>query len=96
MVFSLYMDRVDKFIDEHLQQAPVQVYNRTWFLGHSLPLLLFADDIVLLSHSPPHMRHLLGCLKSFCDTNLLTVNVGKTKVLQLHTSRVPSSPTNNV
>ena len=75
------MDHVDKFITEYLQQAPVQVRNGTRFFGCSSPLLLFADDIVLLSHTPPHMRHLLGCLESLCDTNLLTVNVGKTKVL---------------
>ena len=96
MVFSLYMDRVDKFITEHLQQAPMQVRNGTWFLGCLLPLLLFADDIALLSHTLSHMRHLLGYLEGFYDTNLLTVNVGKTKVLQLRTSRVPSAPVNNV
>ena len=96
MVFSLYMDRVDKFIAEDLQQAPAQVRNRTWFLCCLLPLLLLANDIVLLSHTPPHMQHLLGCLESFCDTNLLMVNVGKTKVLQLRTSRVSSLPAYNV
>ena len=48
MVFSLYMDHVDLFIAEHLQQAPAQMQNGTQFLGHLLPLLLFADDIVLL------------------------------------------------
>ena len=78
------------------QQAPMQVRNGTWFLGRSLLLLLFADDIMLLSHTPPHMQHLLGCLESFCDTDLLTVNVGKTKVLKLCTSRVSSLPTNNI
>ena len=45
---------------------------------------------------PPHMRHLLECLEGICDTNLLAVNVGKTKVLQLRTSRVPRSSINNV
>ena len=44
----------------------------------------------------PHMRHLLECLEGICDTNLLAVNVGKTKVLQLRTSRVPRSSINNV
>ena len=90
------MDCVDKFIAEHLQHTPAQVQIGTRFLGHLLPLLLFADNIVLLSHTPPNMRHLLGCLESFCDTNLLMVNVGKTKVLQLRTSRVPSLPANNI
>ena len=51
---------------------------------------------VVVTGPPPHLWHLLGCLESFCNTNWLTVNVSKTKVLQLRKTRASNSPRNSM
>lgn len=51
-----------------------------------VPLLLFADDIALLSYSPQGLQRLLHCLSDFCDANHLTVSLRKTKVVIFHKS----------
>jgi Reverse transcriptase (RNA-dependent DNA polymerase) len=49
-----------------------------------VPLLLFADDIALLSYTPQGLQRLLHCLADFCDENHLTVSMRKTKVVVFH------------
>ena len=51
-----------------------------------VPLLLFADDVALLSYTPQGLQRLLQCLADFCDLNHLTVNQRKTKVVIFHKS----------
>ena len=45
------------------------------------PILLYADDIVLLSKSASGLQQLLHVLHLFCDEKLLTVNMSKTQVV---------------
>ena len=47
--------------------------------GLLIPLLLFADDIAMLSHMFLVLQCLAHALGIFCDRNLLTVNLGKTE-----------------
>jgi len=44
-------------------------------------ILLYADDIVLLSGSPAGLQHLLHVLQLFCGDKLLSVNMAKTRVV---------------
>ena len=42
-------------------------------------LLLYADDIVIVSYDVDGMQHLLGALEAFCQSSELTINVDKQK-----------------
>jgi len=46
-----------------------------------LYILLFADDLALLSFSPAGLRHQLKCLEICCNKMHLIVNIDKTKVM---------------
>ena len=43
-------------------------------------LLLYADDIVLFSHTPDGLQIGFTILQEYCNTRKMKVNVGKTKV----------------
>lgn len=51
------------------------------------PLLLYADDAVILSYSRIGLRRALKIFASYCQTNLLTINHSKSKVLIFSRSR---------
>ena len=64
----------------HLKSAPkVQ--------GVSIPILLFADDCVILSESAAGLQDGLCMMWDYCEENGLTVNTSKTKVMSLGTTR---------
>ena len=44
-------------------------------------ILLFADDVALLSTTPAGLQHQLNILQTCCDDMQLSVNIGKTKVM---------------
>lgn len=46
-----------------------------------ISILLFVDDIVLLSSSPEGLQRQLDALALFCDHRQLMVNLGKTRVM---------------
>ena len=46
-----------------------------------LPILLFADDIALFSHSPDGLQEQIDILAEFCHETGLEVNVAQTKVV---------------
>ena len=48
-------------------------------------LLLYADDIVIVSYDVDGMQHLLGALEAFCQSSGLTINVDKTKMMVVST-----------
>ena len=77
LVFSLFMDRLKAFILQELECGTVAEHESVRVAGLLLPLLLFADDLVLLSHSLPTLQRLLAVLAAFCAANGLTVNLGK-------------------
>lgn len=82
-VFSLYMDRLEAFLAAELSTCSARERAKVRFLGMMLPLMLFADDIVLLARDIATMRRLLAVLASFCKANGLTVNGDKTKWMLL-------------
>ena len=46
-----------------------------------VPILLFADDIVLLSTSVGGLQRMLNCLSSYCEEWGLNVNLTKSKII---------------
>lgn len=51
------------------------------------PLLLYADDAVILSFSRVGLRRALKIFGSYCNANSLTINYGKSKILIFSKSR---------
>lgn len=54
--------------------------------GVLIPILLYADDIVLISDSPPVLQCQLDALQAFSADRDLAVNLGKTKVMVFNNS----------
>ena len=50
-------------------------------MGVMVPLLLYADDLILMSESAAGLQKQLDALASFCEARQLTVNLSKTKVV---------------
>ena len=54
--------------------------------GTWISLLLYADDIVLISDSPEGMQRHLVALHTFASASGLSVNLSKTKVMVFNTT----------
>ena len=50
-------------------------------MGVMVPLLLYADDLILMSESASGLQEQLDALASFCEQRQLAVNLSKTKVV---------------
>ena len=50
-------------------------------MGVMVPMLLYADDLTLMSESASGLQKQLDALASFCEQRQLTVNLSKTKVV---------------
>ena len=50
-----------------------------------LLLLLYADDLILMSERASELQKQLDALASFCEQHRLTVNLSKTKVVVFET-----------
>ncbi len=51
--------------------------------GVPIPLLLYADDLIILSTTAAGLQRQLDALQQFCRQTQLTVNLAKTKVVTL-------------
>ena len=78
-LFGIYIDEITDFIackgGKGVAMGDMQV-----------SILLYADDIVLLSESEHDLQKHLNALDDFCTQRGLVVNLAKTKVLIFHTS----------
>ena len=54
-------------------------------MGVMVPLLLYADDLILMSESASGLQEQLDALASFCEQRQLTVNLSKTKAVLFET-----------
>jgi hypothetical protein len=75
LLFGLYIDRLERFLEQTCPQAGAQIGARL------VRLLLYADDIVLMASSPQELKDLLAALGAFCNANSMFVNLRKTKVV---------------
>ena len=76
LLFGIFIDRVEAFL---VERAP-EVGARLEGWGR-VSVLLYADDLVLLSHDPQGLQALLDALHAFCEANHVRVNVAKTEIV---------------
>ena len=75
----MYVNEVSDYIERESDKGAQLA--RTW-----IPLLLFTDDIVLISDSPEGMQKHLDTLHRFASDSGLSMNLGKTKVIVFNTT----------
>ena len=82
LVFSLYMDRLEQFLEsEMLSNMNGTAKRALRIAGILLPGLLFADDIVFTARSLEALQRTMETLSDFCRQNSLTVSLKKTEWL---------------
>jgi len=74
-LFGLYVDGLEKHL---LETADIDAPT---LMGVMVPLLLYADDLILMSKSASGLQKQLDALASFCEQRQLAVNLSKTKVV---------------
>jgi hypothetical protein len=75
LLFGLFIDGLEKRLNVLEGDAPPM-------LGQLVVrLLLYVDDLALMSHTPAGLQKQLDVLQTFCCERQLTVNVKKTKVV---------------
>jgi len=70
LLFSLYLNDLHDFLPGGLQIG-----------GVTIKVLMYADDIVLLSTCPIELQRMINSLSCYCDTWGLEVNLDKSKVM---------------
>lgn len=78
-LFGMYIDEVSDYIDREGDRG-------AQLAGTWIPLLLYADDIVLIAESPEGMQKQLDAVHKFAEDSGLSVNLGKTKVMVFNTT----------
>ena len=74
LLFGLYIDGLERLIHT-CDGAPPSLH------GLPVPMLLYADDLLLMSTSPQGLQTYLDNLKTFCDSSQLRVNLTKTQIV---------------
>ena len=85
LLFGLYIDRIEPLIQAADPTAPTLNALR-------VPLLLYADDLTLLSTTPSGLQSQLDTLHHFCAATHLDVNLTKTEVVIFNPSRQRPQP----
>ena len=78
-LFGMYVDEVSNYIERGGDRG-------AQLAGTWISLLLYADDIVLISDSPEGMQRHLDTLHTFASDSGLAVNLGKTKTMVFNTT----------
>ena len=73
ILFNLFLADLQQKLVEEPNTSPVSIDNNT-----SIPCILWADDIVLLSETREGLQSQINFLHSYCNKNKLSVNVKKT------------------
>ena len=73
-LFNLFLSDFEGMLDPELAH-PVQSN------GNSIPCIIWADDILLLSETKNGLQYQIKSLSEFCNVNDLSINVNKTKCL---------------
>ena len=75
MLFGLFVDGLEQHLMDTLgHDAPS-------LSGLLVPLLLYADDLTIMSTTPAGLQRHINALQLFCEQRQLTVNLTKTKVV---------------
>lgn len=70
ILFSLYINDLPDMLPDGVTVA-----------GVTVKVLLYADDIVILSNSPSGLQNMINSLQSYCNMWSLKVNLSKSKVM---------------
>lgn len=70
LLFSLFIDYLKDVLQGGIEYA-----------GINVKILLYADDIVLLSKSPSSLQLMINRLENYCENWGLTVNLSKSKII---------------
>ena len=85
-LFGMYVDQLESLLCQKLDDLHAPVLD-----GSSIPCLLYADNVVLLSRTPCGLQLSLDVLCTFCKSQGLTVNPKKTQVVVFNDHRAPKS-----
>ena len=85
-LFGLYIDGLEKHV---LQTAGIDAPE---LIGKLAPLLLYADDLILMSTSKEGLQRQIDALAGFCAGRQLEVNLSKTKVVVFEVRRSDCAP----
>lgn len=75
LLFVIYISDMISYFRARAARG-IELNNR-----RDLPMLLYADDLVILAHSPVDLKRKLRILDSYCTENGLTVNTKKTQIV---------------
>ena len=75
LLFGLFIDEFEQWLHDRLPNTGVEMG------GEMLRMLLYADDLVLLSTDPAALQQQLDLLHEFCGVKALVVNEDKTEVV---------------
>ncbi len=75
LLFGLYLDGREKHLDAFDDDSPPQLVDIV------VKLLLYADDLALMSETPQGLQKQIDVLSEFCVERQLVINVSKTKVV---------------
>ena len=73
-LFGLYIDNLEAWLDKTEGEG-------VHLAGYMVKLLLYADDLILISKMAYGLRDHLGALEKFCQEVGMQVNITKTKVM---------------
>ena len=83
LLFGLFIDGLEDHLSQLIGDHPPEL------AGVIVRLLLYADDLAMMSTTAAGLQQQLDALQRFCDARRLTVNVRKTKIV-VFASRKPT------
>ncbi len=75
LLFGLYLDGLEKHLDAFDGDSSPQLVDIV------VKLLLYVDDLALMSETPQGLQKQIYVLSEFCVERQLVINVSKTKVV---------------
>jgi hypothetical protein len=83
LLFGLFIDDFETWVKQRLPRAGARLT-----LEKLVPLLLYADDLVLLGQGQRDVPEMLDLLHEFCEDRGLEVNMAKIEVEVFHKEHV--------
>jgi len=85
LLFSLFLNDLDVFIDpEH--NLGVKLEDNV-----KIRLLKFADDIVIITHDPKQLQHMIDKLEQYNNLWIMNLNLSKSKIIVFKNKKVDKS-----
>ena len=75
LLFGLFIDKFVTFLQKRCPESDIFCDDVT------VQAILYADDMVLLSHDPTLLQKYLDILEVFCEATGMNVNVGKSEIV---------------